>query len=70
MKLATYRGVRLKVKKGRTWGYLTWIVNGEPWGDWLGRDEDAAIELMKRYVDNAAARPGSSPIFEPREAAS
>lgn len=68
MTRTTYRGVRLAVKAMPGRG-LEYLVNGERWGVWNERDAPAAIEQMKRYVDAAAARPGSSPTFEPRETA-
>ncbi|GIH26011.1 hypothetical protein Aph01nite_43210 [Acrocarpospora phusangensis] len=62
MKTETYRGVKLKVKKGREWGYLTYFVNGVSWGDHLGRDEEKALASMHGYVDMAIERPAD---FEP-----
>jgi hypothetical protein len=57
MKAETYRGVKLKVKKGRDWGYLAHFVNGVPWGEWIGTDEAKALAGMHGYVDDAIARP-------------
>jgi hypothetical protein len=57
MTTETYRGVRLKVTKGKEWGYLAHFVNGVPWGNWIGRDEGAALKSMHGYVDSAIERP-------------
>jgi hypothetical protein len=53
----TYRGVRLKVSKGRRWGYLRWTVNGVPCGDWISQDPAAELSKMRAYVDAAYERP-------------
>ena len=63
MKTETYRGVRLKVTKGTSWGYLAHYVNGEPWGEWQGRDETAALQRMHGYVDGAIERPDAYPDY-------
>ena len=57
MSTETYRGVRLKVRKGSQWGRLAHYVNGLPWGEWEGRDEAAALAGMHGYVDDAIERP-------------
>lgn len=57
MRIETYRGVKLKVKKGCEWGTLAHYVNGVRWGDWLGTDEDKALASMRSYVDSAIEQP-------------
>lgn len=63
MKTETYRGVKLKVKKGREWGTLAHFVNGEPWGEWYGTDEDQAVKSMHGYVDSAIEQPDRWPAY-------
>jgi hypothetical protein len=63
MTTETYRGVRLKVTKGRQYGYLAHYVNGEPWGEWMGRDEAKALASMHGYVDGAIERPEAYPDY-------
>ena len=47
----TYRGRKLKVKKGREWGTLVGTVNGTP-ATWpTSRDETAAIQNMRSQID-------------------
>ena len=57
MSTETYRGVRLKVRKGSKWGHLAHYVNGQPWGEWEGSDEAAALASMHGYVDLAIEEP-------------
>lgn len=57
MKTETYRGVRLKVTRGREHGWLAHFVNGVPWGEWPGTDEAKALAGMHGYVDGAIERP-------------
>jgi hypothetical protein len=54
-----YRGMRLKAIAGKKdkWGTMDYYVNGQKWGNWMGRDEAKAIEEMKRTVDEAAKNP-------------
>jgi hypothetical protein len=63
MKAETYRGVNLKVKRGREWGKLAHFVNGEPWGEWYGTDEIKALQAMHGYVDSAIENPESWPEY-------
>ena len=47
----TYKGRKLKVKKGREWGTLIGTVNGTP-ATWpTGRDEAAAMAAMRSQID-------------------
>ncbi len=63
MKIETYRGVKLKVKKGREWGRLARFVNGVPWGEGIGTDEVKALQSMRGYVDGAIERPDAYPDY-------
>lgn len=53
----TYKGRKLKVKKGREWGTLTGFVNGTPVTWPAGRDESAVLEQLKRDVDHIDREP-------------
>jgi hypothetical protein len=63
VKTETYRGVKLKVKKGREWGSLARFVNGQPWASFTGTDEAKALQEMHGYVDGAIERPDAYPDY-------
>jgi hypothetical protein len=47
----TYRGRKLKVKKGREWGTLVGTVNGTPVTWPMSRDEAACLAQIKAQID-------------------
>lgn len=53
----TYRGVKLKTKKGREWGYIAINVNGHDQGDRMGMDADAVLANLRATVDHAVEEP-------------
>ena len=61
----TYKGVRLRVRTlpGQDWGYTQMTVNGVPWFKALERDENKAMEQLKRNVDAAHERPEAYPDY-------
>jgi hypothetical protein len=69
MKVETYRGVRLKVKRG---GFYTIqrYVNGVRFVDTMGhpgKDDQKALDSLKGYVDQAIAEPERyEPHWQPR----
>jgi hypothetical protein len=53
----TYRGVKIRLKKGREWGYTNVQVNGHNQGDRMELDRERILKILRSYVDLAIAEP-------------
>lgn len=52
----TYRGVKIKVKKGKEWGYTALQVNGHGWFQQMG-SEEKVLAMARATVDAAIEDP-------------
>lgn len=59
MHCETYRGVRIRVTKSKTWGYSDLSINGVRQGRELGMDESKIAANQHGYIDMAGVRPGA-----------
>ena len=57
MTVTNYRGVKIRIQKGRDWGYLSLTVNGHKMGQRMGTDPAKLLEQTQRTVDHAIEEP-------------
>lgn len=60
-----YKGRRLRVKPGRSSGYLDSYVNDVPLGSSITRDADAELRTLRAWVDAADERRLTEPDAYP-----
>lgn len=52
-----YKGVKIKVKKGKEWGYTAVQINGHGWFQRMERDEERVLQNVRLTIDEAQAHP-------------